>query len=190
MIFDLATRRLLAYVALALAVPCAGGCLDAYNIRLDVRSGPEQALRVAPLPLGADVGAVPIKEARVRFRLPWYWGYTGAFETGPDGVVSASFTDRAEAVKQTYRRWFYKGPDERVVHFSCEKDGHRPVVGSFPLAVFRAWEDAPARTVLVIMVPRKLPGGPPLTTPNASGPGSTTSASEPDPASRGQSNKQ
>ena len=151
-------RRLPAFVAVALLVPCAAGCRNAYNIRLDVRSGPEGTSTVVPLPLAEADGTAPVSGARVRFRFPWYWGYTGALETGPDGVVWARFTEPDGAIQQAYKRWFPKGPDERVVHFSCEGEGYSPVVGSLHLADFRAHGDAPTQTVLVILMPHKHPG--------------------------------
>ena len=158
--FGVGMRRLPACVVLALAVPSAAGCLNAYSIRLDVRTGREEAVTVVRLPLLEAEGTAPVSGACVRFRLPWHWGYTGTLETEADGAVCVSFTEPGGAIQQAYGRWFPKGPDERVVHFSCEKEGYNPVVGSFRLAGFRALDDAPTQTVLVIMTPRKPPDGP------------------------------
>jgi hypothetical protein len=127
-------------LVLALIVMGAVGCDPAWQIRVDVREGPEIDVReLVDLPASRTLGP-PVKDARIDMRLRSSSG-------GDFGLWTGESDDRGSAVFHASGPW---GDEELWGEFTCVKSGFRTVTGTCRFERSSGGQPA-GRGVLVIM---------------------------------------
>lgn len=139
--------RVMPLLALCCVI-CICGCDALYMIRMDVRSGKREMVRVVDLGQLDQLPGVPIEGTVVDFWLSLgsLTEHRGPVVSGQDGTLRAGYTIGGFP-------WDVKSMNQLEVDFSCAKPGYVPVEGTFRLDGFLGRADRHGQTVLVVMPP-------------------------------------
>lgn len=130
---------------------CACGCDALYEVRIDVRAGRPQTVRVIDISDLDESKGTPVEGAAVDMTLEFGFGsnrvqHRGPLLTDEGGTVITDFTIGGMI-------WDVRAMNQQLVRFSCQKEGYVPVEGDFRLKGFLGTAGQHDQSVLVVMDP-------------------------------------